>query len=311
MICTRKLVRCMNKNFKKILSFLIVFIIGISTTVGAVTIFNSKDITYSSDKTTKTNVKEALDELYENLGKCPKGQYCYTDAIGLSDKVELGDYIRMTPLSTNYIPQSSLTGYTGNSQKALNPSELNLWRVIKKNSDGTIDVVSEYISSNSVYIYGITGYKNLIGIFKLLADQYTNPKFVSKTRSIGYNNQIEKCFSVEQSLCPAWEQSDDRNLINKILGTLGAVTPTGEERTYSYPIRGYNIYENGIHDIHTFAVLSDGTISGSGLARGMSSDAISEERLSIASFRPIVTLKSNINLISGDGKSAETAYNLE
>ena len=52
------------KKLKKIIPIIITFIIGISTTVGATTIFNSKDITYSSDKTSKTNVKEALDELY-------------------------------------------------------------------------------------------------------------------------------------------------------------------------------------------------------------------------------------------------------
>ena len=57
MICMKGLEISM-KRIKQILPIITAFIIGISTTVGAVTVFNSKDITYSSDKTTKTNVKD-------------------------------------------------------------------------------------------------------------------------------------------------------------------------------------------------------------------------------------------------------------
>lgn len=86
------------KKLKKVIPIIIAFIIGISTTVGAATVFNSKDIVYSSDKTTKTNVKDSLDELYSKVGKCPEGQYCFGKAMPL-DIVEIGDYISMTPTS--------------------------------------------------------------------------------------------------------------------------------------------------------------------------------------------------------------------
>ena len=55
----------------------------------------------------------------------------------------------MTPTSTSYTLPNELSGCDGTSstciQKEINPSELNLWRVIRKNEDGTIDAVSEYV----------------------------------------------------------------------------------------------------------------------------------------------------------------------
>ena len=64
---------------KKVILIVIGIIIAVSTTVTAATIYNSKDIKYNSDKTDKTNVKDSLDELYEKLGKCPEGKWCYNN----------------------------------------------------------------------------------------------------------------------------------------------------------------------------------------------------------------------------------------
>lgn len=57
------------------------------------------------------------------------------------DRVSLGDYIVMHPSKTSYTIDRSKTGYSidreasAGVQNTLNPSELNLWRVIKKNED--------------------------------------------------------------------------------------------------------------------------------------------------------------------------------
>ena len=82
-------------------------------------------------------------------------------------EAKLGDYVSYTPSKTNYEITNDLTGCTGEGnvcdglkKQSINPSELNLWRVIRKNSDGSIDLVSEYTSSNEVYFYGKEGYKN-------------------------------------------------------------------------------------------------------------------------------------------------------
>lgn len=59
----------MKKRIRTIIGIIVGIIIGVCTTVTAGTIFNSRDITYSSSATSKTNVKDALDELYIKASK--------------------------------------------------------------------------------------------------------------------------------------------------------------------------------------------------------------------------------------------------
>ena len=115
---------------------------------------------------------------------------CVEESDLLSDKVKLGDYISMTPTSTSYTTDSSKNS-ENNDPQTINPSELNLWRVIRINDDGTIEMVSEYVSSEEIYFEGITGYKNFVGYLNVIASQYTNTKYVQSTRHMGYNGQIE------------------------------------------------------------------------------------------------------------------------
>ena len=103
--------------------------------------------------------------------------------------VNIGDYVAYTPSSTSYTITTDLTGYTSN--QTINPSELNLWRVIRKNNNGTIDVVSEYISSKGVYFTGKTGYEKLVGSLNTIAAQYETPEITVGSRHMGYNGQTE------------------------------------------------------------------------------------------------------------------------
>ena len=293
MICTRKLVRCMNKNFKKILSFLIVFIIGISTTVGAVTIFNSKDITYSSDKTAKTNVKEALDELYENLGKCPKGQYCYTDAVGLSDKVELGDYISMTPKKTSYTISKSVTGYS--QDQTINPSELNLWLVLRKNDNGSIDVVSWYTTNNEIVFKGETGFLNLAGVLNRASnDAFIDNELVEVGWSYGYNGQPEYCSKLEGCMDDRLYLRDKKDLWLLTHETRGIKPGTREKLPYFFPTR--------IKDVGRKAYLAVYHLTDSmdvGYATLYTDDG--QEGQVGSGLRPMLRLKNSARIVSGDG----------
>ena len=308
------------KKIKKIMPIIIAFIIGISTTVGATTIFNSKDITYSSDKTSKTNVKDSLDELYSKLGKCPEGQYCYPTPKPIS-LVEVGDYIRMTPTSTSYTLANELSGCDGTSntciQNTINPSELNIWRVIKKNEDGTIEVVSEYVSSEPVFLYGKVGYMNYVGALNTVAAQYTNEKYVERTRHMGYSNQIEYCTKLNETDCPATDDyKKDMNLVKEALGRLKA-TKYSEKDYFPYYLACRGIWPN--HWMYVFDIVSKGEtdLSSRGLyGLGFVDDTnittnVGEEELVPNSVRPILTLKKDIKLTSGDGKSINTAYEIE
>ncbi len=303
----------MKKRIKQVIGVIIGIIIGISTTVGATTIFNSKDITYSSDKTSKTNVKDSLDELYNKTGKCPEGQYCYTAPVALSDKVELGDYIRMTPTSTSYTPPGELTGCMNDAnctQNTINPSELNLWRVIKKNEDGTIEVVSEYVSSNAVYFYGEEGYKNYIVGLNEVAKQYTNEKYVQSTRNVGYSNQILRCNGIEESVCPKEQDLSDYNIIKSVLGKVGATKPKQSDGRYYYSFREGFLKEHPTHGNSYW--LAD--VCPLSVRDGLCGRTIIGEKGPYkpnSSVRPILTLKANVEIKSGDGKSVDTAYTLE
>ncbi len=308
----------MKKRIKQIIGVIIGIIIGISTTVGATTIFNSKDITYSSDKTSKTNVKDSLDELYNKTGKCPEGQYCYTEPLGLSDKVELGDYIKMTPTSTSYTPPGELTGCMNDAnckQNTLNPSELNLWRVIKKNKNGTVDAVSVYASSEMIYFRGKTGYMNFIGALNTIAAQYTNEKYVKSTRNIGYKNQIEYCTSYEESSCPKdGRGAAGHDLIVNVFGTFVAEKKAGGiQRYWVSTRRGYE--ESSAYGFGYWvedACPKDNGSSSLNLCGWRIYNTVDDKQSnSYSAIRPIVTLDSSIKIKSGDGKSIETAYVLE
>lgn len=192
------------------------------------------------------------------------------------DRVSLGDYIVMHPSKTSYTIDRSKTGYSidreasAGVQNTLNPSELNLWRVIKKNEDGTMEIVSEYISSTNVYFHGITGFTNYTGYLNEIAKQYENDKYTIGARAFGYKNQTE--YITDTSKIPkndtdslAWTMSledgiteseeiygagdlmykEDLNLVQQILGTYRAKVINTElyqnywlaSRRYAYDVK--------------------------------------------------------------------------
>ena len=104
-------------------------------------------------------------------------------------KFKVGDYIQMTPQNSTYTTIPKYTGYAITA--TINPKELNLWRVIRVNSNGTYDAVSEYASSVSPYFQGTLGYQNFVGYLNKIASQYENPRYTVGSRYMGYNGQTE------------------------------------------------------------------------------------------------------------------------
>ena len=318
------------KRIKQILPIIIAFIIGISTTVGAVTVFNSKDITYSSDKTDKTNVKEALDELYtkaSQVGGCPIDKSCLDQS--LSEIVKIGDYIKMTPTSKTYYIPEDITGYR---QQMIDPSELNLWRVIKINDDGTMEMVSDKVSSTKVHFYGKEGYINFVGGLNTIAAQYTDEKNVQSTRHMGYSNQTETITNTSMitkssppwtvNTCNDWtcttsgfteaEEAQgagdigfktDYQLVTAALRTVLANDNDWlASRSYRYSnseewnFEGNYVYSNGYLD-RANLYSHEGPY-----------DTSNDQAYAI---RPIVTIKKEATISRGDGKSEGTAYVLK
>ena len=236
-----------------------------------------------------------------------------------TDIVKVGDFISMTPTSTSYTPPGELTGCMNDAnctQNTLNPSELNLWRVIKRNNDGTVDMVSVYASSKVVRFRGIVGYMNYVGALNTIASQYTNEKYVERTRYMGYKNQIEYCTDYKVDSCPVDDRkSEDYNLVESILGGIGTLPINGEEHPrYWLPNRMgfFSPRPSGdgyiIDDICTKGDNYLGTQGSRRITSGTETNPV--DVTTESSVRPVVSLKSSVFLKNGDGKSAETAYTL-
>ena len=252
-------------------------------------------------------VQAAIEDLYKK--NCPSKYKCYK----IHKTPQVGDYIKMTPTLTSYTTDTSKTGYI--STQTINPSELDTWRVIKVNSDGTIEVVSENISSTVVYFRGQTGYKNFVGYLNVLANQYQNSKYTIKARHMGYNGQTEYLTDTASTVdgaaaTPPWTCStggscnpveskgggdtlyqNDTNLVKNAIGTLVASKKGGSASDYWLASRHYyyrsstywyySVLDMGARGSVSYNLLYD---YDSGFSVGNNSNRL----------RPILTLKSGI-----------------
>ncbi len=234
--------------------------------------------------------------------------------------LSLGDYVSYTPANTSYTTDKSKTGYT--STQTINPSELNLWRVLKVNNDGSVDLISEYTSSVAITFYGKTGYLNLVGYLNELAKQYENSNYTKGSRYFGYNGQTEyitddskftttapwKC-ATGKSCNPVESQgggdtlyTDDYNQLNTALGTRVAYKVGTSTATSYWVASRYYYYDSSDETYHHWRGRYIDSLEGSNLYE-LDSSKFYENSNSYA-IRPIVTLKSDLVITNGDGSSS-------
>ena len=240
---------------------------------------------------------------------------------------KVGDYIRMTPTLTSFETDVNYTGYY--KSQTFYPEELDLWRIIKVNDDGTAEMVSVYVSSKGLYLEGQTGYKNFIGYLNEIASKYENKKYTISSRHIGYNGQTEYLTdtlnTVDSTIInpPYGDDTldnvnevqgggdvlylDDVKLINNIMGTLIAETKEGTTPYYWLASRYYH-YTNDERWSYNARYLTDsGTIENSnlyGYKEGFNT------KYSARAIRPMVTIKENVRYSSGTG-TRETPFVLD
>ena len=241
----------------------------------------------------------------------------------------------MTPTKTSYTIDISKTGAT--STQTINPSELDLWRVIKVNSDGTIEMVSENASSVFVNFSNKAGYKNLVGYLNVLANQYQNTKYTIKARHMGYNGQTEyltdTANTVDSSVTtPPWTCSTgescspvetkgggdnlyttDTNLVQNALGTLVASNKGSywlASRYYLYSSANSVRWQYSGRSISSTGKMEyDLLYSCAGITSGGVIDGVFTVSESTNRIRPILTLKSGLKVV-GSGTSSDP-YTLE
>ena len=90
-----------------------------------------------------------------------------------------GIYFTMVPDASTY----------SNDHSTITPNELTLWRVINKNNDGTIEAVSEYVSSNTLYFTKAKGYTELVQELQNAAAAYAKNGYTVATRMMGFDGQ--------------------------------------------------------------------------------------------------------------------------
>ena len=320
----------MKKSMKKILKnriFLVIMtlIIGISGTLFAATTYKASDMVYNASDGSSETITEALNDLYElkKSTDCPSGYKCITR----KSTPEVGDYIKMTPTSTSFTTDTSKTGYS--STQTINPSELDMWRVIKINNDGTMEIVSENVSSKYIYFEGQTGYKNYVGYLNVLANQYQNSKYTIKARHMGYNGQTEyltdTADTVDSSSTTApWDGSTgsstveskgggdtlyttDTNLVKNALGTLIAGNQNASQAEYYWLASRY--YKGSLNATWGYFDYAGRAINNSGELYDelyiYSYNGITGFYLNVkgSSLRPILTLKSGISYTPALGTS--------
>ena len=312
----------MKKSFKYILVTIITVIILTIASVYASSTINGSQVTYdnTSSKLSSTNVQGAIDEIYSSVNSkttCPDGYLCKEK----KSTPEVGDYVKMTPTLTSYTTDTSKTGYT--SSQTINPSELNLWRVLKVNSDGTMEMISEYTSSTSVFFGGKVGYQNFVGYLNELASKYENSKYTKGSRYVGYNGQTEyitDTSKIDNTTAP-WTSDtgsstvenlgggdtlylDDYNLMQTVLGTRVANKVGTTSATYYWlASRNYDYSSSTFWSFSGRGVRTSGSLISTSLYY-YDSDSFSAN-FSIFALRPIVILKSGITYTPVLGTSEE------
>ncbi len=150
----------------------------------------------------------------------------------LSDVVAVGDYVHMVPNYVgSYTPttNSSSPYYTGTSTPgSVTPSELDTWVVIKKNANGSLEMVSKNVSSSNITFYGRSGYDNFVESLEKIAEQYENSNFTSSSRYFGHK-EGEVMYNGGDS--SSWRHGEgstyyetDMNLVKNALGVRGEAT---------------------------------------------------------------------------------------
>ncbi len=176
-------------NYKYLIGFILGMILCGGSVYAAI-MYQSNIVSYNSASSnlTSSNVQAAIDELatnYAALSSCPSDKYC----VAKKSTLALGDYILYTPSKTSYTTDKSYTGRDG--VQTIYPNELTLWRVLSLNQDGTVDIISEDVSSSAICFAGKTGYQNLVGYLNVLASQYENSTYTAGSRYFGYSGQTE------------------------------------------------------------------------------------------------------------------------
>ena len=205
----------------------------------------------------------------------------------LYNVASVGDYVQYNPTST-YYTSTTYDGITG----SINPSTTTSWRVLSKNSDGTIDIIPTTIAGKLNYggdVHQAAGsssdvdnivYAEYENSLQLLANSFINSTFATSARAVT-ENDFTKIKNTGLVI-------SDNYAINKKDYTSRSWTGNGEGGANW----NYYIYYANVGEIKQFETWYK--YAGTG---GQSSTAYEME----LGVRPIVRLKAGVLEGSGNG----------
>ena len=308
------------------------------------------------------------------------------DQVKYMDDLQIGDYVAYSPGSetaSSYPLSMAESGYT--SDQTISRDSLN-WRVLSINDDGTVNLVSDTTTSQTIGFGNAVGYNNGVFLLNDIASSlYSNSSLGATARSINIEDvekgmtteglefahentggrvpwrQIER-YSLESLIGPIlypnlYAEENGSGINFDVLKTDGIDQSDGffvEEPSTEIPAysRAYALivtqtfyffdayisdfknttfrdmlfnpeYNNWIASRYVqigdafpgFGIFyqSDGIMGGRDGAEGgvLFSIVSTEGAIQSKTLRPIISLNANIKLISGDGKSASTAYQIQ
>ena len=212
-----------------------------------------------------------------------------------------------------------------------------MWRVISKNDDGSVDVVSEYASSTWVFFRGVQGYANLVGGLQTIAEQYAKEGYTKSTRMMGYDGQTltisdTSAFDGSTNTAPGTTTTPDpttgtgeeysggvlgdtlylkdyqlvSNVYKTDTATYGStglkayMVGTTEAASYWLSSRFFNYASETGFRFESLHVNFNGYLESQTFRRFVDDEWLGE--LSNGGFfRPIITLKSGVSIASGSG----------
>lgn len=212
------------------------------------------------------------------------------------DIVQRGEYIRYTPSRTSYTISTADTFAFNNL--VINPSELNVWRVIRKNANGTVDIVSEYLSSKAL-LFGRSNdaapkkqaYQRYVATLNKIASAYETTGYTVGSRHMGYDATKVQAVLANPYSTPDSAYTTDTNLVRQALGTLISYQ-VGTSTSREYWLASREEVFSGMYTARRIFI--DGTIGVGNLSTTNTTTYI----------RPIVVLKADIKITGGNGTKA-------
>lgn len=221
----------------------------------------------------------------------------------LANKLELGDYVSYTPVRTSYIVQKDDRGVPREyEEQIIHPSKLKVWRVIRKNSDGTVDLVSNGFIDRYIMIGGKLGYKNYIETLNKIASAYETEGVTVGSRHMGYDKSRAEQYLVDDTEILDYGYRTDVELVKSAIGSI-LVEGKGDYFLASRTHNGASV-SNESRKYEVGFVKASVTGSSSFLPMGDYDNVftIGLGELGMNGLaRPIVVLKSTLKITGGNG----------